>query len=703
MFWGCNKESTADIIGKTHETAIRPISVDEVKTWYKGKGSQNSLNTRSAVTTPFGVTPLFSLAFSCEGNFSDSTYSGRIHYVTTPTYHSAITNTDKHRGSFMLFHKDETGAIRSRFVVFMADPLAYADPSKVIDLKTFTGRVLMFDEDNMLVSDELFSNGSLTEVFHGKLHFKSYFEGLKSQGGNTLNTRDGVWDWIKCLFSPNSQGCGGCPSASGSSGRKPTSKKPNTSSDDNAGDDYEAYTGNFFADDTPFSWTPVNNNPPSGSSSSGNAVDVKTQYCNNLASGWEDEKLQAILDGEMPASAYTGYLSSSPAEELAYRNKLRELQVNGFNCEDIYEIKDNKDVGSAIHSYYVGKGKSIAARDVATGVLRHMRYYPQDIIVLNYHVKSFFDKYLPAGFTVGEFVKLASDPQLFAKVEEILTDSDSNQKSVFFNELKNYINSSDYQESKDKAVPVVTNPQDPNLNLSMLEMNPNFDRLSTDELRRRTKLVAPNLDQWKINISAGRALEEAYSKFVNAGQVLTSNFRKGFKSPIPLDGRKGWRWIIPDFIHPTQHLDLNTNETIDFPFGGVVEVKAPQNEITLSTSNNQIEAEVKWAGTATDNCVWNCLKSGNYNSGAYTLVLPYGSTYSQDIVTECTKKGVTFYVSYAFIEKTTNKVVFSNPERKNYVTGQSHYNAPVSINKKIDLDLVGAVLRWEKSNNQWDE
>jgi hypothetical protein len=85
------------------------------------------------------------------------------------------------------------------------------------------------------------------------------------------------------------------------------------------------------------------------------------------------------------------------------------------------------------------------------------------------------------------------------------------------------------------------------------------------------------------------------------------------------------------------------------------------------------------------------------------LVLPYGATYSQEIVNECTTQGVNFYVSFAFVEKGSNKVVFSNPARKNNISGQSDYSAPVTINKKIDLDLLGATQRWQNSNNQWDE
>ncbi len=319
-----------------------------------------------------------------------------------------------------------------------------------------------------------------------------------------------------------------------------------------------------------------------------------------------------------------------------------------------------------------------------------------------------FKKYLDKGFSYPEFDKLFDHDRLFNISEEVLNNSGLPQsdKDQFLNELKVYLTTDDFQERIDANTASntgINNQLDPLLDLSALENNPAFAKLTVTDLRALVTDVDPNLEEWKRNISAGRALEEAYSKFVSAGVVTESNFRKGFKYPVKLKNGKT-RWVIPDFLHPTNYTNVGSNQYVDFPYGGVVEVKAAQNPITLQTSSNQIEAEIQWASTAYEFCFVNCVrKAGIYNSGSYTLVLPYGGTYSQDIVDECTRKGVNFYVSYAFIEVGSNKVVFSNPERKNNISSGFPYNAPVNINKRITLDIAGSIQRWQKSNNQWDD
>jgi hypothetical protein len=445
VFWGCSKEN---LMADGISTAIRPISVDNVKQWYKGGIPKNGqLGTRSSLTpTPFNVVPLFPLAFATQGTYSDSTFSGMINYVVTPIYNPRSSSSDSRTGGFMLFSRDEKGAIRSRLTVFMGDSTVYRSSADVINMKTFSGRVLMFDEENMLVSDELFKNGVLIEYFHGKTPYKTYFSGFTAPNGSVLKNRGeeddegGIGGWFYCLFHPNSQACGGCPSAGGSN-----RKKPKTSSDDNAAYDYSSQNiSNFLGEyNNPINWvnTSGDDNAGNGNPSGGSSTyDPQGEYCNNLATGWEDEKLQAVLDGEMPASAYSGYLTSSSAADLAYRNKLRALQANGFSCEQLFQLKDNRDIATAIHDYYVGKGMSIPARNTVADLLHYLKDHPESNVTMTYHSGDFLNKYSVANFSISEFVKLASDPQLFAEIDEAANegmDATFKEDALLYQKLMN--------------------------------------------------------------------------------------------------------------------------------------------------------------------------------------------------------------------------------------------------------------------------
>lgn len=91
----------------------------------------------------------------------------------------------------------------------------------------------------------------------------------------------------------------------------------------------------------------------------------------------------------------------------------------------------------------------------------------------------------------------------------------------------------------------------------------------------------------------------------------------------------------------------------------------PQNPISLSTNGWQISAEIALAADAGAVNLLDALagiRAGEVNGGAFTLVLPSGATYSSDIEQECTRLGVNFYISYAFIGR-NKEIVFSTPKR----------------------------------------
>ncbi len=137
-----------------------------------------------------------------------------------------------------------------------------------------------------------------------------------------------------------------------------------------------------------------------------------------------------------------------------------------------------------------------------------------------------------------------------------------------------------------------------------------------------------------------------------------------------------------------------------------MEVKASQNAITLRTNNWQIAAEIAMAADAfpTDYYVraWRGetpIKSAghpNYKAAAYTLVLPFGATVGPDVVAECTRLNVNFYISYAYIGQ-NDEVVFSNPIRQNNLTLEEG-TSPGKLNRGAIFNFDKATVYWRDSN-----
>jgi RHS repeat-associated protein len=239
---------------------------------------------------------------------------------------------------------------------------------------------------------------------------------------------------------------------------------------------------------------------------------------------------------------------------------------------------------------------------------------------------------------------------------------------------------------------------DPRLSYINLEKNDDYRGLTTADIRKAIKEEYPDLKQWKINVSAGHALEKAYEEFSNLPKG--KNKWTWIKGNIPYIHYKN-RQVRTDFIHETTVNDksfLKINRNLDFHEGGQVEVKASQNTIKLSTNNYQIEGEINLASSAY-NSWWPYAKAGDKNSGAYTLVLSYGGTYDKKIGTFATKRGVNFYVSHAFIHKKTGRVVFSNPQVQNQLRGTETLGA----GSRFPVLENGTQLNIKKSGGFWDK
>jgi hypothetical protein len=660
-----------------------PITIQEAKDYVeKLKATQLSTANNFSETG----SPCFSLNFNWNNYINENSFRGK-NYLVVPIEESQYSWGNKGRVDvYGAFRRDSVGHITGNFYVYVVDSLYFNRVNKKPDSRNFTGELLLYDLQSNFLKGVKLVNGVPEKVING-------FTIIDANRGNGVTLRTCTTKNVE-LWWVDGDGC--------------------------MCFNYRAFSYTVCNWEENETWTglvtvtgnPTIGYPAEGQESPPNTLPLQyTTVINDLLlimtgdanydyfrlrwgmhlSDADIDKLNNLSISLNLSAAQTALLSQTHILSRL-SDWLANNSSNGYSANAVF----------LIHQYFsllVDPNKSWATMTALENI-QISRFSASTI--------SAVVKYFNAGFTGTEFSKLLNHEKLFKSSNDVLNNNGLSQseKNQFLNELHEYINSDDFQESLDANVASnlgINNPIDPLLDLSALEQNQDFRTLTTARLRALVNNANPDIEDWKRNISAGRALEEAYAKFVSAGVVTESNFRKGFKYPIPLNNGKT-RWIIPDFLHPTNFTNLGSNQYIDFPYGGVVEVKAAQNPITLQTSSSQIEAEIQWASTAYEFCFINCArKAGIYNSGSYTLVMPYGGTYSQDIVDECTRKGVNFYVSYAFIEANSNKVVFSNPERKNNISQGFPHNAPVNINKRIPLDISGSIQRWQKSNNQWDE
>jgi hypothetical protein len=197
---------------------------------------------------------------------------------------------------------------------------------------------------------------------------------------------------------------------------------------------------------------------------------------------------------------------------------------------------------------------------------------------------------------------------------------------------------------------------------AVLDSSKKHKPLTTSLIRGFVRNANPALDQWQINISAGLALEECYRIFTSHEKGSKRRRGKGHENAEPRES------VIPDFIHPTTHRETDDIFENYFSEGGVVEVKVPQNCLTLATSNSQIDRMLNVSAFAFNQNFWfgDETRAGDLNAGSFTFVVPYGTCIGQDIVDAAETRGVNLYVSYSFYNTSNLAVVFSTPERLTY-------------------------------------
>ena len=423
-FWGCRKDTitstTNESVANANATIpeVFKISVDDVKAWYKGglptEAELNGLQTRSERTkTPLGIIPIFPTAFQTIGQYSDSTYRGPIQEVITPIYKDGRIDMNAKQGSFMCFHRDSKGQIQSKLVVFYVDEAAYLDPQKIVTNLTFTGRSVTVDENDNIVSFERLVDGKIVEKGSVSVPFKNTINGFAPGG---LSTRDD------------------CPGKQGDCARwGPTwwekawgVVKKIVTAVFSGDDDAVGSLGSMSDGVSSLVWQPANN-------VGGGTVttDHAANYCQALQSSFSDDQLQAFLDGEVPLSRVGGVVTQRNIDDLKFRNKLRELIADGFECRDnIYPLSKMPQFADCAYNYYKSENKNFATKKYISDATIHVYLNPADKDIVNERGCLYIQKYAPAGFEMNEFVELVKDPVLFGQVDGFLKKNQFRPKDV---------------------------------------------------------------------------------------------------------------------------------------------------------------------------------------------------------------------------------------------------------------------------------
>lgn len=251
---------------------------------------------------------------------------------------------------------------------------------------------------------------------------------------------------------------------------------------------------------------------------------------------------------------------------------------------------------------------------------------------------------------------------------------------------------------KDGEGPLHSLFRDFELDNSALLSNPNFIPLTTAGLRSQIYGVSPNLAWWKITISAGIALEKAYAEFTGLPQPGNMLSYKG-DDETWVNQLFRAKTVRPDFVHATQAIDLS-GDGATFVAGGIVEVKAPQNPLSLKTNNGQLDAEMNLARHARS---WFFLEeASDVDAASYTIVATAGTVIERDLIEAATNRGVNLYVQYAYQNLEDGSVVFSNPISLNTVglelVDHGPQNGFIHYGGELSIDRVTAYWRKQISN-----
>jgi hypothetical protein len=207
--------------------------------------------------------------------------------------------------------------------------------------------------------------------------------------------------------------------------------------------------------------------------------------------------------------------------------------------------------------------------------------------------------------------------------------------------------------------------------------NPNYEPLTIKRLRAIATLKFGGL-AWQRNIIAGNVLEIAFAEWSGMNRNGT-NYDNEIREAS----------VRPDFVATTAKIYADENLPYIFPNGAWFEVKATENDLELNSFRKQLYAELDALSKETSLMGF----SGRaLKALSYTLILPFGTEISEEIFqTAYAKYGINVYVSYAFLNMRTQKVLFSSRIRKN---GDSW----VYVNDNFPYKtLEGIPFDWEKA------
>jgi len=184
--------------------------------------------------------------------------------------------------------------------------------------------------------------------------------------------------------------------------------------------------------------------------------------------------------------------------------------------------------------------------------------------------------------------------------------------------------------------------------------NPEFEPLTIGLLRNLIRKEAPTgIDQWKINVAAGIAFEQAYLDFSN----LPKNNATAYFIPV-----SGWPWlrsVIPDIIQPTEI--EGADGVLSFRSGWWIEIKATAGYIDPSYYNYQIEAMINRVANVVGEDEET--KASDAGAASFMLVLPFGTDANYNTIQLAKDNKVNLYRSQAFRNKASGRIVFSTPAK----------------------------------------
>lgn len=245
--------------------------------------------------------------------------------------------------------------------------------------------------------------------------------------------------------------------------------------------------------------------------------------------------------------------------------------------------------------------------------------------------------------------------------------------------------------------------EDQPLTRQQLQADPRYTPLTTQSLRDKAQQACPGCAEYQRNIVAGNALEYAWSYWSGKPRNRFKNFRNDVRS----------QRVRPDFVY--SKFEYGTNEDTgkpdvwEYDNGVFVEVKASQNEINLNSFNKQIWGELnalsKQKGSEVSDWTFGIGgKQAEDGVLSFCLVVTEDTEINLDIINEATQLGLTVFVAYAYENVATGGVVFSIPERKNFLELEGIHVIlhPEQPSEGVQLDWDRAIPSWQLSN-EYDE